>query len=121
MEELMAIRSLLMKSSLQEAAMALPMLPQYEELRRTEPNLRSLTSIYRVRSKLAAERGSPWQGWSELVAGLERELVTAPQGSARIYYNLNPEGTKVVLFTDAATTKLLGVLVYSGSRETTGK
>lgn len=105
--------TLLEESPLTQAPAAILELAGPGEIESLEGSLLELEKGYSIRASFASKRGSLALGWSELVTGLQDELLDAgPRAKGRLYYR-NPHLTPII-FTDAATTRVLGVLVKKG-------
>jgi hypothetical protein len=105
--------ALLEQSSLTQAPAAIAELSGPGEIESLEGSLLELEKGYSIRASFAAKRGSLALGWEELVTGLQDALLDAgPRAKGRLYYR-NPHVTPII-FTDAATTRVLGVIVQKG-------
>jgi hypothetical protein len=104
------LRTLLEESDLTHAPAAVRHLAGPGEMDSMEASLKDLEQTYSMRARYAVQRGSVAVGWAELVAGLQDALLNdGIKAKARLYFG-NPDLTPLI-FTNATTTRALGVLV----------
>lgn len=119
-DETGTVRKLLQDAPLLNAQEALSLIDRYAQLSWFEESLEHMARIYRIRAGSATSKGRDHMGWAELVKGLEFELIDEPTAKMRLYFYVPSEtdsGPSLLIFTNSATTKLLGVLVGTGDSD----